>query len=102
MNLCNACREPMPEERIARCEPCCLRVGTEGYHSAARYGSFEGGDPRNFTPDPEACSDAQHAAWEAACVLAKRDVGARDLPPSGRFNNGFTDKSAFGLGVTHE
>jgi hypothetical protein len=31
------------------------------------YGNFPGGDPRHFTPDPEASTEEERAAWKAAC-----------------------------------
>lgn len=31
------------------------------------YGAFHGGDPRNFTPDPECSTDEERAAHKAAC-----------------------------------
>lgn len=32
------------------------------------YGHYLGGDPRDFIPDRECCSDAEIAAWESACA----------------------------------
>lgn len=31
------------------------------------YGGFHGGDPRDFTPDPECSTEAEQANWRAAC-----------------------------------
>jgi hypothetical protein len=32
------------------------------------YGHFHGGDPRNFSPDPESSTEAEQAAHLAACA----------------------------------
>lgn len=31
------------------------------------YGFFPGGDPREFTPDSEMCSNSEIQAWKEAC-----------------------------------
>ena len=36
------------------------------------YGYFAGGDPRDFTPDPEMCSAAEMEAHKAACEAWER------------------------------
>lgn len=37
------------------------------------YGAFQGGDPRDFTPDESSCKPEELAAWRAAC--AEWDAG---------------------------
>jgi hypothetical protein len=36
-------------------------------HQESGYGAFKGGDPRDFHPDHESCSDKEIANWKAAC-----------------------------------
>lgn len=36
------------------------------------YGAFHGGDPRDFTPDPECSTDEERAAHKAACDAWER------------------------------
>jgi len=33
------------------------------------YGAFPGGDPRNFTPDPECSTDEEREAHRRACII---------------------------------
>lgn len=40
-----------------------IRACAEDSH----YGHFVGGDPRDFSPDPECCSEDEYAAWKSAC-----------------------------------
>jgi hypothetical protein len=53
------------------------RLRSEGEHPV--YGYFPGGDPRDFSPDPECSTDEEQAAWRAACEAwesgVKHDVG---------------------------
>src|SRR4051812_16600699 len=101
-NLCNTCREPMPQERIARCKSCCAKHGAEDFTEEVHYGAFSGGDPRNFWPDPEMSTESEIRAWKAACELAAWDPGACNLPPSGGAvlvggkAVAFTDKASLG------
>lgn len=56
------------------------RIRSDSVAHNHHYGSFMGGDPRDFSPDREACTPEEIAAWEAACAAAERDEpGARDL-----------------------
>lgn len=34
------------------------------------YGHYLGGDPRDFTPDRDCCTEAEIQAWGAACLAA--------------------------------
>ncbi len=42
------------------------------------YGAFPGGDPRDFTPDPECSTDAEREAHRRACAIW--DAGAQFGP----------------------
>lgn len=74
------------------------------YAEQSYYGFFHGGDPRNFSPDPE-CSTAeeleQHkadcAAWEAGNNV-ERHVHAPLLAADGKCI-GHTTTAHYGLGV---
>jgi hypothetical protein len=69
------------------------------------YGYFHGGDPRDFTPDPECSTEAERAAWAEAC----RRWNNGDRTPVARPNFSYTDPegnvivrgcgSPFGLGT---
>lgn len=70
------------------------------------YGFFHGGDPRNFHPDYECCSEAEIENHKKACEEADRLESARDLPcPSGwiRSDDGSVSihvlRSPFGIGI---
>lgn len=53
-------------------------------HVECFYGFFHGGDPREFHPDYESCSEQEIANWKEACDKATELESARDLPcPSG-------------------
>lgn len=41
------------------------------------YGSFGGGDPRRFYPDPECSTDAERVAWQTACDAWNRGDSVR-------------------------
>lgn len=58
-------------------------AGEDGsYH----YGSFLGGDPRTFRPDPESITPSELECWEEACVAADRvQVGKPCEEPSSGF-----------------
>ena len=70
-------------------------------HREQVYGTFMGGDPRNFAPDEDDNSPEEIARWKAAC--ADFEAGnIRELAP-GCFT--FGDGSAwsgegFGMGIT--
>lgn len=69
------------------------------------YGFFPGGDPRDFTPDPECCSKKEIEAWKEAC--ASWDRGEKVVCEGS--HRWITDKdgnvigtatvSSFGIGV---
>lgn len=66
------------------------------------YGSFNGGDPRRFSPDPECSTEAEREAHRVAC--ARWDAGYRDEYPTHYFAQEgdamiHVNRSAFGLGV---
>jgi hypothetical protein len=66
------------------------------------YGSFPGGDPRRFSPDPECSTEAERDAHRVAC--ARWDAGYRDeYPTHALYAEGgavvHVNRSAFGLGV---
>lgn len=46
------------------------------------YGFFGGGDPRDFTPDYEVCSEDEIARWKADVALAEAG-NAVVAPPAG-------------------
>ncbi len=65
--------------RLARdvvAESCEMREG---------YGAFHGGDPRDFTPDPECSTEEERAAHAAAVAKAETDESSRNLEPSHRW-----------------
>ena len=69
------------------------------------YGFFPGGDPRNFTPDFESCSEKEINDWEEACQQwneGKRVVcegSHRWLVDSEGKIVGTATVSSFGIGV---
>ncbi len=65
------------------------------------YGYFHGGDPRNFSPDPECSTEAEREAHRVACAewnAGKREPlpGPHEALPNGQ---GWITRSGFGLGV---
>lgn len=44
------------------------------------YGFFTGGDPRDFTPDPEGSTEEERAAHKAACEARNADDTVPMLP----------------------
>lgn len=76
------------------------------YASSQTYGSFMGGDPRDFEPDPECSTEAERAAHRRACEAAERgEPGSQDLAvehirelPDG--SRAFAQDQRFGLGTT--
>lgn len=63
------------------------------------YGFFPGGDPREFSPDHEVCTEAEIALHKEHC--AAWDRGERtDVPVSGWTDeNTHVTRSAYGLGI---
>ena len=63
------------------------------------YGSFYGGDPRDFDPDPEASTAEERERHRVACAAAERgDDGARDLDADVCKLMGGKGEQPFGLG----
>jgi hypothetical protein len=69
------------------------------------YGYFPGGDPREFTPDPECCTEEEMANYERACKLMDEDkitsVDGRHHWPIEKDGEviGHVTHAAFGLGT---
>lgn len=64
------------------------------------YGSWHGGDPRHFQPDPECSTVEERADHALACAAAARgDPGADDLPVL-VIPGAFAQDQRFGLGTT--
>lgn len=67
------------------------------------YGYFHGGDPRDFCPDPECCTEKEIAAHKRACELMDSGAvkfvdGRHHFPlPDGR--EGWMTCPAFGIGT---
>lgn len=71
------------------------------------YGYFPGGDPRDFSPDEESCTEAEIAAWKDACAAWER--GERPVceahrheivgDEAGKIIASISFAGAFGLGV---
>lgn len=91
--------------------PGCFRCNETLYG----YGSFPGGDPRDFTPDPECSTDEERkrhaddcAAWEAGQRPTVKTSGLefveagtykhRDGSPN-RAGYAFVERAAYGLGT---
>lgn len=68
-------------------------------HLLAGYGYYPGGDPRNFSPDPESCTAAEVARWKAACAAWERgetpDPGGPHIP----IENGHLTVGHYGIGI---
>lgn len=69
------------------------------------YGHFPGGDPRDFTPDAEGCTEKEIADWNAACKAMDEGTYEDNGKHGCRFLG--DDKaqvivcgSTFGIGVT--
>lgn len=67
------------------------------------YGHFGGGDPRDFTPDPDCSTEAERAAHKAACDTWNRGAGepvegAHDVRVEGD-SVVVSSRAVFGLGV---
>jgi len=70
------------------------------------YGGFNGGNPNDFFPDPECCSEGEIKQHKEACELwnSTKAKGIEPTPedcPSGWLGNGIhIFKCKYGLGVT--
>lgn len=69
-------------------------------YSEVWYGNFRGGDPRNFKPDLEVCTEEEIARWKAACE--RWDHGDHVVCPEDRCGfmaNPGKPRSGFGPGT---
>ena len=65
------------------------------------YGTFMGGDPRDFTPDEEMCTPEEISAWETACEEWNRGEGVDREPGCQTMGDGSAvSGTGFGLGTT--
>lgn len=64
----------------------------------SHYGFFIGGDPRDFSPDPECSTEQERAAHKAACD--EWNAGNRIEAPMPQCLRGNPAVVGFGLGVT--
>ncbi len=63
------------------------------------YGCFHGGDPREFTPDPECCTETEIANWKRDCEAWDRGE-TTEVPVSGWTSpTVHVMRSAYGLGT---
>lgn len=65
-------------------------------HQHTSYGNFLGGDPREFSPDPECSTEAERAAHAEACRRWDEAGGA--LPPEPNYHRPVEDSE--GAAVT--
>ncbi len=68
------------------------------------YGIFPGGDPRTFTPDPEASTEAERAAWKTDCERVERGKDpltktACEFIPLGVSGVAIKSRPGYGLGT---
>ena len=65
------------------------------------YGTFMGGDPRDFTPDEELCTPEEISAWETACEEWNRGEGVDRGPGCQTMGDGsVVSGTGFGIGTT--
>ncbi len=72
--------------------------------SDVTYGLFHGGDPRNFSPDPDCSTEDERAAWEADCKAwneaEKQGASMKPLPGCCTFSKDMIlTRNGYGLGV---
>lgn len=71
----------------------------------AIYGYYPGGDPRDFSPDPECCTAAELAAHKEACAAWERgerpqyEAHHHEMSQHGEAVVSLSFAGAFGLGV---
>ena len=65
----------------------------------ASYGFFCGGDPNDFTPDPESSTDEEQARHKAACEAWNFGKGNPNPAPHCAAMNGGIAPPGFGLGT---
>lgn len=108
---CVSCMEPV-NPLHPKCA--CIRAEIEGYRQALErllpltdefeytlYGTFMGGDPRDFTPDEEMCTPEEISAWETACEEWNRGEGVDRGPGCQTMGDGSAvTGTGFGLGTT--
>lgn len=56
--ICDACFKTGDFKEPVTAEPC---------DCGPSYGFFPGGDPNNFTPDPECCTEEEYQQWKEDC-----------------------------------
>jgi hypothetical protein len=94
----------LDEREVEQLRAIADRIRDQGEHVG--YGYFPGGDPRNFTPDPECCTEQEIKNWERACELmaeGKIDEasGQHHWPIIGKDGDviGHTTSCPFGMGT---
>jgi hypothetical protein len=95
---CKNCGEPF-ELHMQDGEP--LYMCPYEHQMQPTYGFFHGGDPREFHPDYESCTEHEIAAWKQARAEAEANESKRSLPcESGWIAPGVhVLKSSFGIGI---
>lgn len=92
----------------------CLDYLVDQQRAGVSYGSFYGGDPRDFHPDPECSTDEERAAHEKDCAawVAWDAAGSIGDPPAasvryghgplpeGMKGEGHVTYAGYGLGTT--
>jgi len=76
------------------------------------YGVFLGGDPRNFTPDPERSTETERQRHQEACAKWQWEAGNLKLTPESKSDCTHTShptkapatltRSQFGLGTNYD
>ena len=66
------------------------------------YGHFSGGDPRNFSPDVDCCTEKEINAWKQACKEFN-EADQRGTPLEGlpRTRVGGIRFAPFGIGIQY-
>ena len=87
---------------MSACSSCGADVDLD--YPTAVYGTFMGGDPRDFTPDPESATPDEIARHKADCAAAEAGKLAHKVPDcvAHQTDEGtvFVTRSSYGLGVT--
>jgi hypothetical protein len=65
----------------------------------SHYGYFCGGDPNDFSPDPEASTDEERACHKGACEAWNAGKGNPNPAPHCAWMSGGIAPPGFGLGV---
>jgi hypothetical protein len=64
------------------------------------YGPFPGGDPRQFKPDPRACTQDQRSRWRSACGAWREAESRGTIPRPEDYPDGWV-KREFDVLETH-